>query len=363
MRVVITGATGAIGHALIAECIKQNIEVLAICHRGSKRAGMLADEVCHMLQSGHEGLNCESLNYQSLNCETLNGLLKIEYLNLDEYAIGLNSMPLAHSKKSDSHSCGDKSHDCNLCDSIQYDKKTYDSNPFDIFFHMAWNGTTGEARNDETLQQQNAAYSLDAVRLAKKLGCHTFVFAGSQAEYGRVEGRLTADTKTCPENEYGKYKLQAGKTTRALCESLSIKHIWARILSVYGPYDSKTSMIMSAISKIRNGESAQFTKGEQQWDYLYSADAANALLLAAMKGKHGSIYPIGSGRVRALSEYIQILKDQIDPHANIELGAVPYAPKQVMYLCADISQLKEDTGFEPKTEFEDGIREILRLYE
>ena len=235
--------------------------------------------------------------------------------------------------------------------------------PYDIFFHMAWSGTTGTSRNDEALQQQNAAYSLDAVRLAKKLGCHTFVFAGSQAEYGRVEGKLNADTPTYPENEYGKYKLQAGETTRALCESLSIKHIWARILSVYGPYDSKTSMIMSAISKLRNGEIAEFTKGEQLWDYLYSADAANALLLAAMKGKHGRIYPIGSGSVRALSEYIQILKNQIDPHAQIELGAVPYAPKQVMYLCADISQLKQDTGFEPKTEFEDGIREILRLCE
>lgn len=348
MRVVITGATGAIGHALIAECIKQNIEVLAICHRGSKRAGLLADEVGRMLQSEHAGLNCglpncELTNGQSLNCELLDQLLKIEYLNLDEYATGLHSVQLTPSKKSDSHSCGDKS--------------------YDIFFHMAWSGTTGASRNDEALQQQNAAYSLDAVRLAKKLGCHTFVFAGSQAEYGRVEGKLTADTKTCPENEYGKYKLQAGKTTRALCESLSIKHIWARILSVYGPYDSKTSMIMSAISKIRNGECAQFTKGEQQWDYLYSADAANALLLAAVKGKHGSIYPIGSGRVRALSAYIQVLKNLIDPHAQIELGAVPYAPKQVMYLCADISQLQQDTGFEPKTEFENGIREILKLCE
>lgn len=333
MKVVITGATGAIGHALIAECIKQNIEVLAICHRGSQRAGMLADEVGRMLQRKRVGLDCESPDR----------LIKIEYLNLDEYATGLPSVQLTQSKNSDSIFC--------------------DSKSYDIFFHMAWSGTTGTSRNDEALQQQNAAYSLDAVRLAKKLGCHTFVFAGSQAEYGRVEGKLTADTPTYPENEYGKYKLQAGETTRALCESLSIKHIWARILSVYGPYDSKTSMIMSAISKLRNGEIAEFTKGEQQWDYLYSADAANALLLAAMKGKHGRIYPIGSGRVRALFEYIHILKNQIDPHAQIELGAVPYAPKQVMYLCADISQLKQDTGFEPKTEFEDGIREILRLCE
>ena len=37
MRVALTGPTGAIGHALINLCIDKNDEVLAICHKGSKR--------------------------------------------------------------------------------------------------------------------------------------------------------------------------------------------------------------------------------------------------------------------------------------------------------------------------------------
>ncbi len=49
MRTVITGATGAIGHALIAECIRHSMEVAAICHRGSAKADRLADEVSKML--------------------------------------------------------------------------------------------------------------------------------------------------------------------------------------------------------------------------------------------------------------------------------------------------------------------------
>ena len=41
------------------------------------------------------------------------------------------------------------------------------------------------------------------------------------------------------------------------------------------------------------------------------------------------------------------------------LGAVPYDPRQVMRLEVDIRRLKQDTGFEPRWSFEDGIAAIL----
>ena len=62
-------------------------------------------------------------------------------------------------------------------------------------------------------------------------------------------------------------------------------------------------MIMGAIAALKNGETPQFTKGEQQWDYLYSEDAAKALLAAALHGRDGSIYPIGSGEVHPFQPY------------------------------------------------------------
>lgn len=67
-------------------------------------------------------------------------------------------------------------------------------------------------------------------------------------------------------------------------------------------------MIMGAIAALKKGEVPQFTKGEQQWDYLYSADAAKALLAAALHGRDASIYPIGSGEVHRLTEYIEKLR-------------------------------------------------------
>lgn len=79
---------------------------------------------------------------------------------------------------------------------------------------------------------------------------------------------------------------------------------WVRILSVYGPNDNAGSMVMSTVRKLKNGETPQFTKGEQKWDYLYSGDAARAFRLLAEKGQSGKVYVLGSGNVKPLSEYI-----------------------------------------------------------
>lgn len=298
MRAVITGATGAIGMALIQELVADGAEILVICREGSGR---------------------------NKRIPALPGIRKLE-LNMDAYK---TYVPVAA------------------------------DTGYDVFFHMAWSGTTGANRNDASMQQANVEYAKDSVALAHKLGCKTYVGVGSQAEYGRVEGKLCADTSTNPETEYGKAKLMAGDVTRQVCERYGMNHIWTRVLSVYGPYDTEHSMIISAARKLMAGEVPQFTKGEQQWDYMYSEDAAKALIAVAQKGLHNTIYPLGSGKIRPLSEYIEKLRDAVNPHAQIDMGAIPYGENQVMYLCADISKLKQDTGFEPQTDFEEGIKKTV----
>lgn len=295
MKIVITGPTGAIGHALIEEAISHGDSILAICHRGSQRIKSLP---------------------QSEN-------VKVLELNADEYA--------------------------SFAD--EYDAKE----SYDVFFHFAWSGTTGDSRNDTLLQCENVKNSIDAVKLADKMGCKTFIGAGSQAEYGRVEGMLSPNTPTFPENGYGIAKLCAGKLTKIECEKRNIRHIWTRILSIYGPYDGENSMIISSLRKMAAGEKTEFTAGEQKWDYLYSGDAGRAMRLLALRGISGKVYTIGSGRVRLLKEYINIMAEKMECVQTINLGAIPYSDKQVMFLCADISELEADTGFKPTVEFESGI--------
>lgn len=226
----------------------------------------------------------------------------------------------------------------------------------DVFYHFAWADTIGAGRNDMYSQTANIRYTLDAVKAAKALGCECFIGAGSQAEYGRHNELLTPDTPCFPENGYGMAKLCAGQMSRKMCADMGIRHIWPRILSVYGPYDGERTMISSVISSLLEKNEPELTAGTQMWDYLFSYDAADALYLMWKKGKDGAIYPLGSGNVRPLREYIEMLRDCIDPSLPLGLGKVPFGSGQVMFLGADISTLKSDLGFEPSYDFKEGIR-------
>ena len=135
-------------------------------------------------------------------------------------------------------------------------------------------------------------YTIDAVRAAAALGCRVFVGAGSQAEYGRVEGMLEPATPANPENGYGMAKLCAGIMSRTEAAALGVDHVWARVLSVYGPHDGPATMISGTIRALLAGQCPPLTQGEQKWDYLYSADAAEAFYRMARSGQNGAVYPL-----------------------------------------------------------------------
>lgn len=233
---------------------------------------------------------------------------------------------------------------------------------YDTFFHFAWNGTYGESRQDIRLQIQNIKDTMDAVELANITGCKTFVGAGSQAEFGYVQGKISDDLPKNPTTGYGIAKLDACRMGRLLCEQYGMRHNWGRIVSTYGPKDNPYTMVMSSIIHMLNGERMKFTKGDQIWDYLFSDDCARAFYLIGEYGKHGKAYTIGSGKTRMLKEYILEIRDIINPDLEIGLGELEYYPNQVMELCADISDLTQDTGFIPRVTFYDGIQKTVEWY-
>lgn len=231
----------------------------------------------------------------------------------------------------------------------------------DVFYHFAWAGTYGPTRDDAPLQLLNIRYALDAVALAKRLGCRRVVGAGSQAEYGRFPPGepLRPDTPARPFTGYGIAKLAAGQLGGLYAKNLGLCFTWVRILSVYGPMEKPHSLITSTILKLLKGEQTHFTKGEQLWDFLYCDDAARAFRLIGEKGVDGRTYVLGSGRTIALKDALTTLCGLADPAARAGLGDLPYPENQVMYLCADISQLTLDTGFKPQMDYRDGIQKTI----
>ena len=298
-KAIITGATGMIGINLIKYLINNDVEVTAIIRPNSERKWILN-------------------NFQKLRI--------IE------------------------------------CDLENIENANVLSEEYDVMYHLAWSGTTGDARNNVELQLKNIQYTLNTIKLAKMIKCKKIIGAGSQAEYGNVEGKLTELTSVNPQTAYGIAKLFAVKMGKILAENLGIEFIWTRILSIYGEYDGKNTMVMSSIIKMLNGESPKYTKAEQMWDYLYVGDVAKAMYLLGEKGKNGEIYCIGSGKAQPLNKYIKEIKEQISPNLDIKFGEIPYAKNQVMYLCADISKLNKDTGFKPEVSFNEGIKNTIQWY-
>ena len=234
--------------------------------------------------------------------------------------------------------------------------------PVDAFFHLAWMGPIGEGREDMLLQTNNIRCAVEANQTAGALGAQVFVGVGSQAEYGRIEGLVRAELPCFPVSGYGMAKLCAGQMTRSVSRKLGMRHVWARVLSVFGAYDGPLTVISVILSKLLKGEKPSLTGGEQLWDYLYADDAAEALICMAENGKDGKIYPVGSGRSRPLREYFEILRDAVDPALPLGLGELPYPPGQVMHLQADISGLTEDTGFVPRVSFEEAAKTVVKAF-
>ena len=298
-KIVITGATGMIGTNLVKELVKKNKKVLAIVRPNSPKIKNIKHPLVEIIQA-----------------------------------------------------------DLNELQNITSFPETYDT-----FFHLGWEGAFGNSRNVINMQMKNISYSLEAVKLAKKLGCNIFIGTGSQAEYGRIGKKIGQNTPINPETAYGIAKYCSGKMTKILADQLGMKHIWTRILSVYGPYDNESTLIMSSIREmIENHQSPEYTKGEQLWDYLYVEDVARALYLIGEKGINGSTYCIGSGISKPLYQYIEEIRNQIDKKIPLKLGARKVPREQIINLRADISNLTKDTGFIPTTNFHEGIQKTIQWY-
>lgn len=300
-KVIVTGATGMIGASMIEQMLEDGIEVTAVVRPNSAKMRNIVN---------HEQLSL-------VECDINN--------------LSLLTTKLSHN--------------------------------YDTFYHFAWDGTYGDSRDNAILQESNIRNTLLAVETAHTLGCQVFVGAGSQAEFGFVEGELSDKVPKNPITGYGIAKYTAGRLSAVLCAQLGMRQSWGRIVSTYGPRDNAFTMVMSSVIGMLNGERIAFTKGDQIWDYVYGGDCSKAFYLIGEYGKHGKAYTIGSGQSRPLREFIADIRDVVNPELEIGIGERDYYPNQVMKLTADISELKEDTGFEPTVSFKEGIQRTIKWYQ
>lgn len=233
----------------------------------------------------------------------------------------------------------------------------------EVFVNLAWDATTHEGREQKEAQWQNVEYSLDALMVARKIGCQLFVEAGSQAEYG-ITKEIQNDRTLCyPVTEYGRSKLTIGKMASEFSWLTNMKYLHLRIFSVYGEHDRPYTLINTCVEKMLKNEPIDLTPCMQNWNFGYVKDAAKQIGLlteyALQKDDFKvDVFQIASEDTRSLQYFVKEIKEIIGSTSLLNFGALP--SQQVVWLQPDIRKTKDAIGFISDYSFADGIKEIIK---
>lgn len=236
-------------------------------------------------------------------------------------------------------------------------------NDIDTIYHLAWVGVNANLRNSVDTQLQNITFGLKIMEFATYHRIKRVIIPGSAAELGCGIGYITGYERPAPSDMYSAVKV----ATRYVCQTYAKQHniglIWLLVTSIYGPSRNDNNLLTYVIQSFMKGEKPSTTKLEQKWDYIYIDDLVRAFILVGESGKDGKIYPIGSGEVKMLREYVEIIRDLINPQLSIGLGDIEYKnPDKIDNQIFDLSELVKDTGFHAQYSFVDGIKEVLKHY-
>ena len=231
----------------------------------------------------------------------------------------------------------------------------------DVVYHLGWSGSGPEGRDDPRQITENLVQALELVELAAQAGAGTWIRLGGQAEYGPTGSVLDESTPTLPATAYGTAKLSAGRQTRELCATRSLRHVWLRLLTAYGPADRASYLIPHVILSLLRGVRPALTEGRQPGDFLHVADACAAIRAAAWTESCAGTYVLASGEHRPVREVALAIRDMIDPRLEIGLGEVVPNLSPVG-LRGDPRALELATGWSPKVALETGLAGCVEWY-
>ncbi len=233
----------------------------------------------------------------------------------------------------------------------------------DVFINLAWAGTGHEGRNNKEIQENNVKNSLDALRVAKRLGCKVFIESGSQAEYGITTRKTTESSECNPNSEYGKAKLKLQEEAFKLAKELDISYIHLRIFSLIGEEDHDWTLVMSAIEAMLDNRKMDLTTCMQSWNFLYVEDAAKMIVEISrhfldIKICQQAIFNIASNDTRPLKEFVELIKALTESRSICDYGAVEQ--KNQVSLNPSIDNYLSEIGDITFTPFEKVIKNIIK---
>ena len=208
----------------------------------------------------------------------------------------------------------------------------------DAIIHFAWDGVGSKGRENPEIQEQNLLMSKGFYQWGLQTGVKYFLFAGSQAEYGRGTrenpepvsaygkaklsfsryglsgGRAIEDSafpKQCfrsfddtEETEQEKAKEAEQKAEQKTEQKNPMKFLDLRIFSVYGVGDHETTLVHTLVQAVLADRSMDLSPCSQMWNFMEARDLARAIVFL-LEGSFGSgTYDLCSQDSRPLKDYV-----------------------------------------------------------
>jgi dTDP-glucose 4,6-dehydratase len=181
---------------------------------------------------------------------------------------------------------------------------------------------------------------------------------------------FTEDTAYDPHSPYSASKASSDHFVRAYHDTYGLPVVISNCSNNYGPYQFPEKLIPLFIDNIRHNKPLPvYGKGENVRDWLYVEDHARAIDLIFHEGGVGETYNIGGFNEWKNIDLIHILIKTTDRLLGREEGA---SEKLITYVtdraghdlryAIDASRIKNELGWEPSLQFEEGIEKTVSWY-
>lgn len=181
---------------------------------------------------------------------------------------------------------------------------------------------------------------------------------------------FTETTKYDPHSPYSASKASSDHFVRAFHDTYGMPTIVTNCSNNYGPYQFPEKLIPLFINNIRHGKPLPvYGKGENVRDWLYVVDHARAIDLIFHEGKIADTYNIGGFNEWKNIDLIKVIIKTVDkllgnPEGTSE-SLITYVTDRAghdLRYAIDSSKLKNELGWEPSLQFEEGIEKTVRWY-
>lgn len=241
--------------------------------------------------------------------------------------------------------------------------RNFPSNKFDVVMHLAAQSSGEVSASEPDLDRRVNFESTREILAWAQTRVSQFLYASSMAVYGDSQIEKVREDDPChPLSNYGRNKLESEKLVEA-AHSPSLSTTNFRMFSVYGPGQNMNNLKQGMVSiylayALKGGPILVKGASDRFRDFVFIDDVVEAWISALnQKNKAGGkTFNIGTGVQTRVSELLRniILTLGHDPDA-FPIDYQAPTPADQKGITADISKIKRELGWSPKTLLEDGL--------